>query len=125
MTFLTKDQILVRRDLPREVVPVPEWITPAIPEPCVLLQGLSAGEADSFVGSLQKTDGKRTIIDREHYCAQLLSRCIVNEQGERLLTAADVLLLSQQSAVPIQRLAGIAERLSGLQAQAVEQAAKN
>ena len=117
--LLGKDQILARRSLPSEVVAVPEW------EGSVRLQGLSAGEADQFSASLVKRVGKMVEMDREHYCAKLLSRCLVSESGERLLSEADVLVLSQQSAAPVQRLAVVAERLSGLQPGGVEDAAKN
>lgn len=117
--LLSKDQILARRPLPSEAVEVPEW------DGSVRIQGLSAGEADQFSASLVKRVGKNVEMDREHYCAKLLSRCLVNEQGERLLSEADILVLSQQPAAPIQRLAVIAERLSGLQPGGVEDAAKN
>jgi hypothetical protein len=117
--LLSKDQILARRDLPSEEVAVPEW------SGSVRLQGLSAGDADEFSASLVKRNGKNVEMDRTHYCAKLLSRCLVNEKGERVLTEGDVIALSQQAAGPIQRLTVIAEKLSGLQPGGVEEAAKN
>lgn len=117
--LLGKDQILTRRALPSEEVEVPEW------QGSVRIQGLSAGEADAFSASLVKRNGKTVEMDREHYCAKLLCRCIVDAGGERILSESDVAILSQQSAAPIQRLAVIAERLSGLQPGGVEDAAKN
>lgn len=117
--LLSKDQILARRSLPSEVVEVPEW------EGSVRIQGMSAGDADAFNASLVKRVGKTMEMDREHYCAKLLSRCVVDANGERLLSEEHVVILSQQSAAPIQRLAVVAERLSGLQPGGVEDAAKN
>lgn len=124
--LLDKDQILARRALPSEEVEVPEWKTPEMSSvPRVRIQGMSAGEADRFSASLVKRVGKNMEMDREDYCAKLLSRCIVNATGDRLLSEEHVATLSQQSAAPVQRLAVVAERLSGLQPGGVEDAAKN
>ena len=119
MSLLTKEQLLQARPLPVEVVFVPEWSGD------VRVQGLSAGEADAFNASLVRQIHGKAQFDREHYCAKLLSRCLVNEKGERVLTEGEMLALSGQSAIPVYRLTAVAERLSGLQPQAVEDAAKN
>ena len=119
MALLTKGQLLERRELPVEEVEVPEW------QGSVRVRGLTGGEADAFMTSLLKRDGRSQFMDREHYCARLVARCLVDANGERLLTDAEAYVLSEQSAIPIQRLAAVAERLSGLQVGQVESAAKN
>jgi hypothetical protein len=119
MTFLSKSQILERRQMPFEDVEVPEW------GGVVRVQGLSGSESDQFAESLVTRNGDRPQVSRAHYCAKLLALCLVDEAGKRLLTESDIQELGQQSAIPVQRLTLIAERLSGLQVKAVEAAAKN
>lgn len=119
MTFLSKEQILERRALPLEDVAVPEW------SGAVRVQGLSSADGDKFLASLNRQNGQKIERDTTYYCAKLLALCLVNEQGERLLTEADVLALAQQSNAVVMRLADIAQRLSGLQPGSVEAAAKN
>jgi hypothetical protein len=117
---LTKDQILEARPLPFEDVEVPEW------GGTVRVRGLTSAECDEFAASLViRTNGGRAQANRELYCAKLLARCLVSASDERLLTEADIHALGRQSAIVIQRLALLAERLSGLQVQAAEDAAKN
>jgi hypothetical protein len=117
--LLSKDQILAARPLPVEEVEVPEW------GGSVRIQGLSAGDADHFNASLQRRNGQVIEMDREFYCAKLLALCFVDANNQRVLTEAHVLSLSQQSAMPLTRLTLIAERLSGMRVDGVEQAAKN
>lgn len=120
MKLLTIDEILAKRELPVEVVEVPEW------GGTVRVQGLSAGEADAFNKSLQRRGPNGQMeMDREHYCARLLARCLVDEKGERVCSDANIMLLSQLSAAPITRLTVIAERLSGMRPEAIEDLAKN
>jgi hypothetical protein len=125
MTFLTKDQLLAPRTLPRREVSVPELATPENKAPKVLLQGLSSAEGDAFLASLQRQNGKKVEHDTSYYSAKLLQLCLVNERGERLFGEGDVLSLAKLPNGVAMRLAGIAQELSGLAAGSVEDAAKN
>lgn len=125
MTFLTEDEILAPRALPRREVEVPEWATPEKPKPIVLIQGLSSADGDKFLASLQRQNGQKVERDTSLYCAKLLQLCLVNEKGERIVSEGNLLRLAQQDNATIMRLAGIAQELSGLAPGSVEDAAKN
>lgn len=125
MTFLSEDEILAPRPLPRREVAVPEWATPAKPKPVVLIQGLSSGDGDKFLASLQRVNGQKVERDTALYSAKLLQLCLVNEKGERLVSEGNILRLAQQDNAVIMRLAGIAQELSGFAPGSVEDAAKN
>ena len=119
MRFLSKEQILERRPLPFEDVEIPEW------GGTVRVRGLSAADGDKFLASLMRMNGQKVERDTSYYCAKLLALCLVNEKGDQLLSEGDVLILAQQSYIPVARLTDVAQRLSGLSPGTVEDAAKN
>jgi hypothetical protein len=123
--FLTEDEILAPRALPRREVPVPEWATAQKPKPVVLIQGLSSGDGDKFLASLQRVSGQKVERDTTYYSAKLLQLCLVNEKGERIVSEGNMLRLAQQDNAVIMRLAAIAQELSGFAPNSVEDAAKN
>lgn len=122
MSHLNRDAILRHRPPRYEDVPVPELATKEDPKPVARIQALTASEVDRFLGSLWGPDGK---YNRTDYAAKLLVLSWVDEQGKRVLTDGDVAALGQQESGVVQRLAIVAERLSGLQAKQVESAAGN
>lgn len=119
MSFLTQEQILAPRALPFQDVEVPEW------GGTVRIQGLSSDDGDKFLASLQRVNGQKVERDTTYYCARLLSLCLVNGNGERLISEGNVLKLAQQANAVVMRLADIAQELSGLKLGSVEDAAKN
>lgn len=114
--LLTRDQILSASDLTFEIVPVPEWGGD------VRVRSLSGKERDAFEASiLTIRSGGKTRLNPADMRAKLVSRCIVNENGERLFTDADITMLSAKSAAALQRVFEAAQRLSGLSDQDVEE----
>ena len=112
MMLLSKADVFGVEDLKREVVPVPEWGGD------VLVRGATAEEADAYQDSLSRTkmdeDGKTRI--EEHYenaKARFIVNCIINEDGTRMFTPAEVEKLGKKSAVAINRIYQVAARLSG------------
>jgi hypothetical protein len=119
MPILSKDEILKAEDLPREVVEVPEW------GGSVMVRGLSASERDAFEGSIIELRGKERKLHLENIRAKLASLTMVDEQGERLFTDAEVAALGKKSAQAVQRVFEAAQRLSGISETDVEELAKN
>lgn len=123
MAILSKSQILAAVDLPTETVAVPEWGGE------VLVRGLTAAERDTFEQSVVTLNGAgkaaSTKMNLSNIRAKLCSLTIVDENGERLFSDAEVDVLGQKSAQALQRVFDAAQRLSGLSQSDVEELAKN
>jgi len=114
MAYLTKDQILGADDIKRAEVAVPEW------GGTVLVQGLSGTERDQYEESLirwRATKGRNVAAmpALANARAKLLSLSIVDEDGQRLFSDADVKALGEKSSKALERVFDVAARLSGLQ----------
>src|SRR5688572_21180844 len=96
--LLTREQILKKRDLPREPVDVPEW------GGSVLVRGMTGAERDGFEQSIVDTRGKSAKANFANIRAKLCARCIVGEDGARLFTESDVSELGEQSGAALQRV---------------------
>ncbi|MGW0805273.1 hypothetical protein [Nonomuraea sp. NPDC002799] len=116
MALLSKDQIWQASDITFEDVPCPEWGGE------VRLRGLQGNERDEFEAkSLKKGKGGQREVEIKNLRARLIAACAINEDGSPMFTSGDVLRLSQKSAVPIDRLFKVAQRLSGLADDDVEE----
>jgi hypothetical protein len=115
---LTKADILGASDIQRERVAVAEWGGE------VYVKGLSGAERDRFENSIISMRGKDQKINLSNIRAKLASLSICDEDGNRLFTDADVQALSRKSAAALQRVFAVAQRLSGLAAEDVEELAE-
>jgi hypothetical protein len=117
---LTRDQILEASDLKTEAVDVPEW------NGRVLVRTMTGADRDAFDASMMTVgaDGKRS-TDITNMRAKLVAMTAVDESGNRLFTANDVVILATKSAAALERVADAAQRLNGIGAKAEEEAAKN
>ncbi|MER3438631.1 MAG: hypothetical protein C4346_14165 [Chloroflexota bacterium] len=116
---LSREEILAKDDLLSEDVWVPEW------ETYVRVRGLTGAERDAFEQSIVETRGKNTKLNLRNARAKLVSLCCVDESGERLFRDEDVEVLGKKSAVALNRLFEVAQRLSGLRAEDVEELTGN
>ncbi len=116
---MTKEQILRKRALRCETVAVPEW------DDKVVVRELTAAERDSFEQSIVDTRGKSAKANLANIRAKLCARCIVDEQGNRVLEDVDATALGEQSAAALQRVFNVAQRLCGMSPTDVEELAKN
>lgn len=98
MAVLNKDQILAADDLPREIVPVPEWGGD------VIVQGLSAEQSETLI--------KSTRDDNEGFALKLLALSLVNESGEPLFALDTVAALKKKNSGILTRLVQICTRLN-------------
>lgn len=106
MTLLSKEQILGADDLPYEDVEVKEW------GGTVRIRALTGFERDRFELSVQADPkGKRNL---DNVRARLVSLCLVDDEGKRMFTEAEVKDLGSKSARALDRLFDAARKLSGL-----------
>lgn len=116
----SKEQILGAEDRATEVVQVPEWGF------AVTVKALSGTERDKFqagfytFGPNDKGGMRVTAVNNQNTMARLVSLSIVDADGKRMFSDADVLSLGDKSALALERVNDVAMRLSGLQAQTVE-----
>ena len=123
MALLTKEAILAAPDLSTERVTVPEWGGD------VLVRGLSGTERDAFEQDIVqlRREGKKTVTDTDlhNVRAKLVARSIVDEKGARLFEDGEIEALGRKAALALQRVFEVAQRLSGLTDEDVEELAKN
>lgn len=118
MSLLSKEALLAARQRPTETVPVPELGGD------VVLRGLSGRERDAFEESLFVQKGKKRERNMANVRARLVALCAVDDQGSRLFTDADVELIGEMRADVVDRLFDVAQRLSGLREQDVDELGK-
>ncbi len=116
---LSKDDILKAKDAKLEEVHVPEW------GGSVFIRSMTGVERDSFDASNFTKDrkGGEYQVNLANMRARLLSLTICDENGVRLFEDAGK--LGGKSAKVLSRLFEIAQRLSGITKEEVEDAAKN
>lgn len=128
-TVLTRDQIFAADDRQIEFVKVPEWGGDD-PEAGVFVRGLSGADRDSFeMGMLEsKRDSKgrqRQEVNLRNLRAKLIVRCAVDSDNaaaaQPLFTLVDIEPLGRKSAAALQRVYAVAQRLSGLSNEDVEE----
>jgi len=117
--ILTKEQILSAQDLKTEIVFIPEWGGD------VIVRGLSGTDRDAYESAIITVRGKDTQMNWVNARAKLVALAIVDEEGKQIFSDTDVKALGQKSAAAINRVFEVAQRLSGLSAQDVEELTKN
>ena len=117
--FLGRDAILAIDDLPKEEVYVPEWKT------WICVRALTGAERDAFESSVVEQRGKSTKMNLRNIRAKLVALTAVDEEGKRLFTDDDAALLGKKSAAALDRVFDVAQRLSGLRQEDVEELAGN
>ncbi len=119
MGFLTKEQILKADDLKHEDIEVPEW------GGTVRVRALTALEKDSFDKTTFMDAEEGENMNWEGMRARLVSLTVVNDKGERLFTSEDVVELGKKSAIVMDKVFAVAQRLSGFSKKEVEEIEKN
>jgi hypothetical protein len=117
--LLSRDAILQTNDLPTELVHVPEWGGD------VYVRAMSGAERDAFEVAVVSNPGKHQTLNLANIRARLVATTVVDQQGVRLFTDADVAALGGKSAAALDRVVEVAQRLSAVSDGDVEQLAKN
>jgi len=130
MPRLTKQQILNSRPLPTEDVPVPEWapaeFTPEeAAESFVTVRALNGRQRDAYEASNMSRDGGTYKPNWINTRARLVGLCMVDENGKRTHTDAEVASLGETSAAALDRVFDVCKRLAGLTPADVEEMEKN
>lgn len=111
--------VLGQVDLERETVDVPEWGVR------VQVRGMTAAERDAFEQSTFEMRGKNVKLNLANARARLVAICCVDFDGQRLFADGDVSTLGQKSGKAVDRLYAVAQRLSGLRKEDIEELAGN
>jgi hypothetical protein len=120
MALLSKEQIWQASDITFEDVPVPEWGGE------VRIRGLAGDERDAFEeASLKKGKRGGREVNLRNARARLVAACAINEDFSPMFTAGDVLKLGTKSAAALERLVAVAQRLSGMTDQDIDEITGN
>lgn len=119
VNLLTREQILEIQDIQTETVEVPEW------GGFVKVQGMTGTDRDAFEAAIVKQKGKGFSINMLNVRAKLVAASLVNGDGQRIFTDKDVTALGKKSAAALDRVFSIAQELSGISTEDVEELAKN
>lgn len=107
--LLSREDIFRVVDVHTEVVDVPEW------GGAVTVRGMTGRERDRYEQSMLVADKKGTLKpDMTDARARLVVACAVDEAGNAIFTKDDVLLLTMKSAAALDRVASVAQVLSGI-----------
>lgn len=117
--ILSRDDILKVDDTKRELVNVPEW------GGSVWVYGMSAKERDAFEETMLEGKGKNMKRNLANLRARLCARCICDDKGQRIFKGEFVAALGEKSAKAVERIFPVAQRLSGMTDEDVEDMVKN
>lgn len=107
--MLKKDDILSCNDRPKETVSVPEWGGD------VTIQAMTGTERDEFERSIYH-DG---IKDFDNIRAKLCVMSIVDDEGKKVFSLSDIVSLGKKNCKALDRVFGVAKRLSGIGSQEI------
>ncbi len=119
MTILSRDDILKAQDLPSETVHIPEWGGD------VIVKTLTGKERDAFETSLYEGSGNNRRQNLKNIRAKLVVRAVVDAEGNRIFTDADVEKLGNKSAAALDRIFDIVQRRNKISESDMEEMAGN
>jgi len=121
--ILSREAILNAVDTKTETVSCPEWGGD------VMLRGMTAGERDKWESSLFSTkrhgNSFEVVANKDNLRAKFIVASAIDEQGKPLFTVGDIDALTAKSAAPMDRLFSVAQRLSGMTNEDIEELEKN
>lgn len=86
-----------------------------------ILRGMTGVERDAFEASCFEGRGKKRDFSMRNLRAKMVAYCVIDEQGNRVFSDADVAALGDTRADVIDRLFGVAQRLSGMKDEDVDE----
>lgn len=120
VTLLTKDAILSADDTQMELVEVPEW------GGSVWIRGLTGADRDMFEESMlsQRKKGQKREVNFVNFRAKLVTRAVVTGpeiDAPLMFSPEDIKALGNKSGRALQRVFKVAQDLSGLSADDVDE----
>jgi hypothetical protein len=85
------------------------------------LRGMTGAERDAFEASCFEGRGKKREFSMRNLRAKLVAFCCVDDSGKRIFSDDDVPTLGEVRADVVDRLFGVAQRLSGLREEDAEE----
>lgn len=119
MNVLTKNEILSQSDREIEMVEVPEW------GGVVFVRSLSGEERDQFEASIIERNGRDVRTNLRNLRARLVVLAACDESGNPIFSPGDADALGAKSAAALDRIFSVAQRLSGLRENDVQELAEN
>lgn len=119
MPALTADDVFKADDLKREKVDVPEW------GGYVFIQTMMGADRDLYEASCVVERSGQYEQTFDNMRAKLIARCAVDDDGKRIFSEKQVVLLGKKSAKALDRLFAAAQKLNGLSNADLEDLAKN
>lgn len=119
--ILGRDAVLGARDIKTEEVYVPEW------GGYVRVRALSGEDRDRFERATitRLVPGAMPTLDLSNVRARIVAATVVDEDGNLIFSDNDVVALGKKSAAALERVAKVAQRISGMDPNAVEESAEN
>lgn len=117
--LLTREQILGVADLGFEDLDVPEW------GGSVRVGMLMGAERDAFEQEIVTRQGKKVHVNLVNIRARLVALTVIDAEGQRLFSEADVKALGRKSALALNRVFEVAQRINGLTEADMEELAGN
>lgn len=117
--LLSREDILNVKDIMTKTVSVPDW------GGSVIVKGLTGAQRNAFEQSLIKGQGKSAKMNLDNAMAKLVALTIVDADGKRLFSQADIEALGQKSGKALAQVYTVASELSGLTEDDVEELTKN
>ena len=120
MAHLTRETILNISDIKTEEVEVPEW------GGSVVVKGMTGYERDNFEASIVEMRKGGNKVHMDNIRAKLVSRTVIDpDTGDRMFSSADIELLGSKSAAALDRIFSVAQRMSKLSDEDIQELEKN
>jgi hypothetical protein len=117
--FLSKEQILAAADLKFEVVAVPEWGGD------VRIRSMTGSARDEFEAAMFAAKGPDETLNLQNVRARMISLSVVDEQGVRLFSEADIQALGEKSGAALERVYARCTKLNAISKADVGELVKN
>lgn len=115
MAILSREALLNATAPPQEIVKVKQLGGD------VIVRGMTGEERDDFEASLIIGKGRNRDVQMRNMRAKLVAYCCIDESGKRLFSEADAAQLGKTRADVLNKLFGVAQRLSGISEEDAEE----
>lgn len=113
--YATREAILGIQDQKIEEIFIPEWNMK------VRIKSMTGKERDDFEASILEQRGNHRVTNLSNVRAKIAALTVVDENGKRLFTEQDTKTLSQKNASALQQIMIVAQKLSGIGEDDVEE----